>query len=240
MCFARALLHFESTDRICQSIGMMRREQQIARVQRWLDDNPGESLTSLARHTGLAATTLTRWFNNPTARNQVLKTNTFDKVLAVIEETEPTYLADSVSEQAPLVTTHPTAPVYRIPRPVNSLANPLGAAHGPVRALDPATFRNAQGEHILVQVESQAMDPTIPQGSLVTVELCGDEAPNSGIYLIAFDGTVDLRRLDVDFDQILISADRPGYSEHSIRTVDPARLKIIGQAIWVATGRALI
>lgn len=234
---------------------MTSREKQLAMVNKWLAQNPGESLTSLARRAGLATTTLTRWANNPAHPQQILKSDTFNRIVAVMygppqkhtpvdpapnfdqtlaKVSPQPYFSGPSDTQAFIAQPQTSAPVYQIPRPIAAPTTPLGQPANQYRAVEvaPGVLKNPKGKYIWVDVQSNAMEPSIPQGAFVLVELDVTAQSGSGIYLVAFEELIDLRRLDVDFENIVISADQPGYSKRSISANDTNRLKVLGRAIY--------
>ena len=217
---------------------MQGREEQLAMIEAWLANNPGETLTSLARRANLATTTLTRWVNQPTYGDQALKGNTFRRIAQAMGEPTSGF-ADSLPDQTAIEGA--TAPLYSILRAVHTAANPLGPASGVRRPLNPRLLPNPGAQHILLDMQSKAMEPTVPHGSLVAVEVSkASEKVTSGLYLIVFEQRIDLRRLEVDFDQIHISADRPGYQDHRVPLVDTARLQVLGRAVSLMIERSLL
>lgn len=84
----------------------------------------------------------------------------------------------------------------------------------------------------IVRVRGDSMDPTLKANDWVLVDTHQKEVPPEGVFALRYDGTVVVKRLDVDFRNraIEIMSDNALYKD---RGADPEDINIIGRVVAI-------
>ena len=183
----------------------------------------GEDFASLSRLIGRNAAYIQQFIRRGTPRR--------------LPERERRILAQhfGVSEQA--LGAEPIAPSDGFIVPVG-----LGSAAEPSLAFAPAWLKSQLGAPArqlrLLEVEGDAMAPTLQPGDAVLVDL-GDTAERlrDGIYVLKVEGRLQLRRLTLHpvRPELTVQSDNPAHADWP--GLSATELDLVGRAVW--SGRRL-
>ena len=89
----------------------------------------------------------------------------------------------------------------------------------------------------VIQVSGDSMWETLHDGDTVLVDRSVDKIVKDGIYILAFDGELLVKRCQRDLSDgsVIVMSDNPKYQSFKVSEAD--RLRVLGRAIWI--GRAL-
>lgn len=77
------------------------------------------------------------------------------------------------------------------------------------------------------------MEPTIRDGDLMLVRFDIDRIVNDGVYVVAYDGDIRVKRLTVNLGQIILSSDNERHRDQLIpRSEADERLIVHGMVFW--------
>lgn len=86
---------------------------------------------------------------------------------------------------------------------------------------------------IYVRMPDNSMEPTIREGGMVVIDASTDKLRGDGIYCLMSNGTMAVKRLQVDFGGGLwVRGDNPAYKEQHVAQDKIEHLNIIGKVIW--------
>jgi phage repressor protein C with HTH and peptisase S24 domain len=85
---------------------------------------------------------------------------------------------------------------------------------------------------VLIKVDGDSMEPTLLSGDVVLIDRNRDYIdPQGGIYALALDDIIMIKRVQVLADRIRIISDNPKYDAFE---VPPDKAKVNGKVIWFA------
>lgn len=95
--------------------------------------------------------------------------------------------------------------------------------------------RNMQPNNAcLIKALGDSMEPTIPSGALVLVDLSRCNAHTDGIYVFRTDGDLRIKRMQRMMNgNIRVRSDNPEYQEEIVEPDKQDSFEIIGRAVWV-------
>lgn len=191
-------------------------------------------VAAVARAANIKATTLYSFMD---AKTRNLRGDTRDKVLAGLRKLS----GDRLDRPAKTESEFETIPIFDIDA---SAGNGSFAADGSILGYQP--FRVQQLARLtsaplsrlaVIMVRGDSMDPTLANQDHVLVDTTVSKVGRDGIYILALEDELLVKRCWVDLDtgDIIVKSDNPQYGEQ--RVTDRERLDIKGRVIWI--GRAL-
>lgn len=95
--------------------------------------------------------------------------------------------------------------------------------------------RNMQPNNAcLIKALGDSMEPTIPSGALVLVDLSRCNAHTDGIYVFRTNGDLRIKRMQRMMNgNIRVRSDNPEYQEEVVEPDKQECFEIIGRAVWV-------
>ena len=89
----------------------------------------------------------------------------------------------------------------------------------------------------MIRLNSDAMEPTVPSGSLIIYDSCVLEFSGDGLYILRYDDQIMLKRLQMTSpDHFLLKSENPRYQD--IRC-DASEVEVLGRAINCLASRPL-
>ncbi len=86
----------------------------------------------------------------------------------------------------------------------------------------------------IVTADGDSMEPTIPDGALMLVDLSKRTAHSGGIYVIALDGDLLVKRINRRADgSVELISDNDRYPHERLSKTDLSKLRIAGRVRWV-------
>lgn len=188
----------------------------------------------VARAAKLKAPTLYS-FMDGTTRN--LRGDTRDKVLAGLRRLS----SDTIDRPSSSQPEFETIPIYDIDASAGdgsfvAEGNILG--YQPFRAQQISRLTRADISNLaVIMVRGDSMDPTLANQDHVLVDTTVHRVGRDGIYILALEEELLVKRCWVDLDSgdIIVKSDNPQYGEQ--RVTDKERLDVKGRVVWI--GRAL-
>ncbi len=213
------------------------------RVKKWLNvvlHTTGLSASELARKASLSTTTLTRFMNSE-EHHYTLSGKTITKIA---DATGIPFDGDATATPIVAPPTDDefiTVPIYDIRASAGAGAlvedgEPTGWQ--PYRNQELSRLTRASTIDLaVIQVAGDSMWETLHDGDKVLVDRSINRIVKDGIYVIAFEGELLVKRCQRNLEDgsVLVSSDNKAYSPFSVTEAD--RLNIIGRVIWI--GRAL-
>ncbi len=184
----------------------------------------GESARSIARKAGISDSTLRSILagSRPTVDNLVALARALGVGLEWLATgVETTQASNSASSRIPLYGT------------IDALAE----AATPVAACElPLTFvrdRLGSGMDNLAATEmvGDAMAPTLCHGDLALVDRSVDSIAHDDIYVLAFEGTIHLNRVQRSGAALIVLADNPVYHAWTIEPTRTAGVRVVGRVV---------
>ena len=89
----------------------------------------------------------------------------------------------------------------------------------------------------VIQVQGDSMEPTIRTGDHMLVDRSDLNPRREGIYVIAWDGVINVKRITVDYANKTLTVSSDNALHPSTQGVSPDDLTVLGRVIWI--GRQL-
>lgn len=119
-----------------------------------------------------------------------------------------------------------------------------GAMNGDEKAGEPIAFRKdwlkahvgvSADSLSVIQARGDSMEPTIRDGALILVNHSIERIENDGIYALAIDGDLYIKRIQKAFNGgLIIKSDNPAYEDQLIKKPETHDIKIVGLIKWAA------
>lgn len=134
-----------------------------------------------------------------------------------------------------------TIPIYDIrasagPGSLAEDGEPVG--YQPYRQQEIARLtRTAEDQLAVIRVAGDSMEPTLANADQVLVDRSVRKVGRDGIYILALDEDLLVKRCQVDLQtrHIIVKSDNPAYD--TLVVTDADRINVLGRVIWI--GRAL-
>ena len=200
----------------------------------------GYSASELARKASLSTTTLTRFMNSED-HQYTLSGKTIAKIAdatGIAFEGEVAPAPEIIVEKAEEFA---TIPIYDIrasagPGAMAEDGEPIGYQPYRQQELDRLT-RTAEDNLAVIRVAGDSMEPALSNADQVLVDRSVRKVGRDGIYIIALEDDLLVKRCQVDLQtrHIIVKSDNPAYETMTV--TDAERVEVLGRVIWI--GRAL-
>ncbi|MDO3377063.1 helix-turn-helix domain-containing protein [Geoalkalibacter halelectricus] len=86
----------------------------------------------------------------------------------------------------------------------------------------------------LIEVKGDSMRPTLSDGDLVVVDLQTTRVEDNAIYVLQFDGSLLVKRIQRKLDgSVVVRSDNPLYEPETLKSSQAEDLQVIGRVVWM-------
>jgi phage repressor protein C with HTH and peptisase S24 domain len=84
-----------------------------------------------------------------------------------------------------------------------------------------------------ITARGDSMEPTIPNGGIVLIDISRRELQSAGIYVLTRDEVLLIKRVDPGLMGLRLISDNKAYADEIISRGDASRVNVVGKVFWV-------
>jgi phage repressor protein C with HTH and peptisase S24 domain len=84
-----------------------------------------------------------------------------------------------------------------------------------------------------ITARGDSMEPTIPNGGIVLIDISRRELQSAGIYVLTRDEVLLIKRVDPGLMGLRLISDNKAYAAEVISRGDASRVNVVGKVFWV-------